>query len=152
MLVALGLTCEAWVNLSPSPSQALVPGRRHPGSAWDHRSRHAMPSTQTRGVAVSARVRSAAATPVDAPDVPGAEDAEGLSDLAEVTSIESADQSALAQRLQGDEVCEVVDPVHYSQRLAMTPYDLYGPRPFHGLLVVSSSSFWQLQLAPSDSH
>ena len=91
VLVALGLT-EAWVHVSPP--QALAPSRRHPGSAPYHRS-HGMPSTETRGavsaMARSAAARSAAATPED-PE---------LSDLAEVTSSESADQSALAQRLQG---------------------------------------------------
>ena len=100
VLVALTLT-EAWV--SNAPARSLVPARRHTNGNGDGAGNHGVPSAPRAAVsAVPTGRRRRATLPHAAGAAEGsADDDVELTDLAEVKSAESADQSALAQRLAG---------------------------------------------------
>ena len=100
VLVALTLT-EAWV--SNAPARSLVPARRHTNGNGDGAGNHRGVPSAPRGVSALLTGRRRRATlPHAAGAAEGsADDDVELTDLAEVKSVESADQSALAQRLAG---------------------------------------------------
>lgn len=98
VLVALTLT-EAWVH--NAPVRSLVPGRRHASAHGDGAGVNGVPSAPRAVSAMLAGRRRRATSPRAAAADGPADDGGELTDLAEVKSVESADQSALAQRLAG---------------------------------------------------